>query len=131
VPADQAARPADLVQRQFRASKPNQLWVADITYVSTWSGFAYVAFITDVFSRRIVGWCVDTTLRAELALDALEMAIWTRREADLSRLVHHSDRGVQPEFNESSQHCLVWASIGDDREPRRASSIQASCAVGC
>jgi putative transposase len=94
-PADPAARPEDLVQRQFRATSPNQLWVADLTYVSTWSGFAYVAFVTDVFSRRIVGWRVATTLRAELALDALEMAIWTRREADLSGLVHHSDRGVQ------------------------------------
>jgi transposase InsO family protein len=67
--------------------------------------FAYVAFITDVFSRRVVGWRVDTTLRAELALDALEMAIWTRREADLSRLVRHSDRGVQGGFKESSQQC--------------------------
>jgi len=95
IPADVSARPADLVERQFRAHRPNQLWIADITYVATWSGFAYAAFVTDVFSRRIVGWRVSTTLRAELALDALEMAIWTRRSESLQRLVHHSDRGVQ------------------------------------
>jgi len=95
VPADQAQRPGDLVNRDFSAPAPDRLWVADITYVSTWSGFAYVAFVIDVFSRMIVGWRVATTLRAELALDALEMAIFTRRGADLSELVHHSDRGVQ------------------------------------
>src|SRR5437879_946311 len=95
IPADTSARPADLVARQFRAQRPNQLWIADITYVATWSGFAYAAFVTDVFSRRIVGWRVSTTLRAALALDALEMAIWTRRSQSLERLVHHSDRGVQ------------------------------------
>ena len=92
---DAAERPADLVKRNFAAPAPNRLWVADITYVSTWSGFAYVAFVIDVFSRYIVGWRVSTSLRAELALDALEMAIWTRRGVDLSGLVHHSDRGVQ------------------------------------
>jgi putative transposase len=88
-------RPADLVERNFTASAPNRLWVADLTYVSTWSGIAYVAFVTDVFSRYIVGWKVSTSLRAELALDALEMAIWSRRSRDLSGLVHHSDRGSQ------------------------------------
>jgi len=88
-------RPADLVERNFTASAPNRLWVADLTYVSTWSGVAYVAFVTDVFSRYLVGWKVSTALRAELALDALEMAIWARRAVDLDGLVHHSDRGVQ------------------------------------
>ena len=78
------------MERAFSASAPNQLWVADITYVATWSGFAYVAFVTDVFSRAIVGWRVSNTLRADLALDALEMAIWSRA-ADLDGLVHHSD----------------------------------------
>ena len=87
------ALPSDLVDRHFDALSPNRLWVADITYVSTWSGFNYVAFVTDVFSRRIVGWHVSTNLHADLALDALEMAIWARE--DLSQLVHHSDRGVQ------------------------------------
>ena len=90
----QADRPADLVDRQFQAVEPNRLWVADITYVPTWSGFCYVAFVTDVFSRMIVGWQVSTTLRAELALDALEQAIW-RRGREVSGLVHHSDRGSQ------------------------------------
>jgi putative transposase len=95
VAADVECRPADLVNRQFRAAAPNELWIADITYVATWSGFAYTAFVTDVFSRRIVGWRVANTLRAELALDALEMAIWNRNDDRLDRLVHHSDRGVQ------------------------------------
>jgi putative transposase len=89
-----ALRPADLVERDFRATRPNQLWVADITYVATWNGFVYVAFVTDVFSRRIVGWRVSRSLRSDLALDALEMALWARgRNAD--GLVHHSDRGSQ------------------------------------
>jgi len=88
-------RPADLVERNFTAEAPNALWVADLTYVSTWSGFAYVAFVIDVFSRGIVGWRVCRSLHADLALDALEMAIWRRRRDDLTGLVHHSDRGVQ------------------------------------
>ena len=91
---DTTPRPADLVERSFRACRPNALWVADITYVATWSGFAYAAFVIDVFSRRIVGWRVATTLKASLPLDALEMAIWSRHEP-LDGLVHHSDRGVQ------------------------------------
>ncbi len=95
VPSAAAKRPADLVERNFKATAPNRLWVADITYVSTWSGVAYVAFVTDVFSRYIVGWKVSKSLKAELALDALEMAIWARGSADLNGLVHHSDRGVQ------------------------------------
>ena len=95
VPAPVADRPRDLVDRAFAAGAPNRLWVADITYVATWSGFAYVAFVTDVFSRLIVGWRVASTLSADLALDALEMAIWFRKEEDLPDLVHHSDRGVQ------------------------------------
>jgi putative transposase len=95
IPADITARPADLVERNFKASAPNLLWIADITYVATWSGFAYAAFVTDVFSRRILGWRVSNTLRADLALDALEQAIWARHGEDLAGLVHHSDRGVQ------------------------------------
>lgn len=92
--ADAAAtRPLDLVQRDFRATRPNQLWVADITYVATWDGFVYVAFVIDVFSRRIVGWRVSNSLRSDLALDALEQALHARPDAD--ELVHHSDRGTQ------------------------------------
>ena len=89
-----AARPADLVQRHFDAPAPNRLWVADLTYVRTWSGFVYVAFITDVYSRAIVGWQISRSLRSDLALDALEQALWSR-QGPLDGLVHHSDRGVQ------------------------------------
>ncbi len=89
-----AARPADLVERDFAAQRPNQLWVADITYVATWSGFVYVAFVIDAFSRFLVGCQASRSLRTGLALDALEMAIW-RRQAQLEGLVHHSDRGSQ------------------------------------
>jgi putative transposase len=104
IPADVGLRPADLVDRQFSAQRPNQLWVADITYVATWSGFAYDAFVSDVFSRRIVGWRVSSTLRTDLALDALEQAVWSRRSEELAGLVHDFDRGVQGELNRSSQH---------------------------
>jgi putative transposase len=91
---DEAAqRPLDLVKRDFSASAPNQLWVADLTYVATWRGFAYVAFVVDVFSRFIVGWRVSTSLRSDLALDALEQALAARPVND--GLIHHSDRGVQ------------------------------------
>jgi putative transposase len=93
-PQEGAARPADLVERDFSATRPNQLWVADLTYVATWSGFVYVAFVVDAFSRFIVGWQASWSLRTDLALDALEMAIW-RRQAQLDGLVHHSDRGSQ------------------------------------
>jgi putative transposase len=89
-----APRPADLVDRDFSATRPNQLWVADLTYVATWSGFVYVAFVVDAFSRFLVGWQASRSLRTDLALDALEMAIW-RRQAQLQGLVHHSDRGGQ------------------------------------
>jgi putative transposase len=95
ISSELSPRPADLVERVFSAPAPNRLWLADITYVSTWSGFVYTAFVIDAFSRAIVGWRVSASLRAELALDALEMAIWSRRAADLGGLVHHSDRGVQ------------------------------------
>lgn len=94
-PAEVSQRPADLVERNFTAATPNQLWVADLTYVSTWNGFVYVAFVIDVFSRFIVGWRVSNSLHAELALDALEMAIWRRQRDNLTGLIHHSDRGVQ------------------------------------
>ena len=92
---DTIPRPADLVDRNFKADAPNQLWIADITYVATWAGFAYAAFVIDVFSRRILGWRVACHPRASLALDALEMAVWTRRGERLDGLVHHSDRGCQ------------------------------------
>ena len=97
IPGDAADRPRDLVDRSFVAGAPNRLWVADLTYVRTWSGFVYVAFITDVYSRMIVGWQASRSLRSDLALDVLEQAIWSRSRAGqrLDELVHHSDRGVQ------------------------------------
>jgi len=83
----------DLVDRRFVATRPNQLWVSDLTYIATWRGFVYAAFVIDVFARRIVGWRVSSSLHADLALDALEQALHDR--SDLDGLVHHSDRGVQ------------------------------------
>jgi transposase InsO family protein len=88
-------RPTDRVDRQFVATRPNQLWGSDFTYVATWQGFVYVAFVIDVFARRIVGWRASSSPRTDLALDALEQAIYARRGADTTGLVHHSDRGTQ------------------------------------
>ena len=88
-------RPPDLETRRFAAVRPNELWVADLTYVSTWRGFAYVAFVIDVFARRIVGWRVSSSLRSDLALDALEQALYDRQLNEAERLIHHSDRGTQ------------------------------------
>ena len=93
IPADCAERPLDRVKRQFQASRPNQLWVADFTYVATWSGFVYVAFVIDVFARRIIGWRVARSMHAELVLDALEQALWSR--SNIKGVIHHSDRGSQ------------------------------------
>jgi len=95
VASDAAQRPLDLVERNFVAERPNQLWVSDLTYVATWRGFVYVAFVIDAFSRRIVGWRVSTSLSSDLALDALEQAICEREQERAERLIHHSDRGVQ------------------------------------
>ena len=102
--AGEGGRPVDLVDRQFVATRPNQLWVSDFTYVATWGGFVYVAFVIDVFARRIVGWRVSASMRTDFVLDALEQAIYARRGDALTGLVHHSDRGAQGEFNWSSQH---------------------------
>jgi transposase InsO family protein len=88
-------RPRDLVDRQFEATRPNQLWVSDFTYVATWAGFVYVAFVIDVFARRIVGWRVSSSLRTDFVLDALEQAIYARGGTTPTGLVHHSDRGTQ------------------------------------
>jgi putative transposase len=95
---DAADRPSDLVERDFTAPAPNRLWVADFTYVATWSGVVYVAFVIDAFSRRIVGWKADTNMRTGLVLDTLEMALWTRERAGLpagAGLIHHHDNGSQ------------------------------------
>ena len=102
IPDPAAARAPDLVNRQFTATRPNQLWVSDFTYVATWSGTVYVAFVIDVFSRLIVGWRAAASMRTDLVLDALEMAIW--RRGVLDGLVCRSDAGSQGGFNWSSQH---------------------------
>ena len=96
-----APRPADLVQRRFAPPAPNRLWVADLTYVSTWSGFAYVAFVVDAYARRILGWRVAATMATSMVLDAIEQAIFTRQREgvfDLKEVVHHTDRGSQPVY---------------------------------
>ena len=90
-----AAKPADLVERRFCAERPNQLWLSDITYVAAWTGFVYVAFVIDVYARRIVGWRASTSLKTDLALDALEQAIWERLPDRADELIHHSDHGSQ------------------------------------
>ena len=95
VVSDTVERPCDLLERDFGAEVPNARWVADITYVPTASGWCYTAFVMDLYSRGIVGWATADHMRTELALDALEMAIWTRRHRIDGPLVHHSDRGVQ------------------------------------
>jgi putative transposase len=110
---DAADRPADLVNRQFTATRPNQLWVADITFVATWTGFVYVAFIIDVFARRIVGWRVANSLKTDLVLDALEQALWSR--TGTQDLIHHSDRGCQYlsiRYTERLAEAGVDASVG-------------------
>ena len=93
IPDSAALRPADLVKRQFTAERPNQLWVADFTYVATWRGPVFVAFVIDVFSRMIVGWRVSASMKTDFVLDALEQALHARR--DRNGLIHHSDRGTQ------------------------------------
>ena len=105
--AGEGGRPVDLVDRRFVATRPNQLWVSDFTCVATWGGFVYVAFVIDVFARRIVGWRVSASMRTDFVLDALEQAIYARRGDALTGLVHHSDAGSQAGFKRSSQHVLL------------------------
>jgi putative transposase len=113
-----AARPADLVSRQFGPPAPNRLWVADLTYVSTWSGFAYVAFVTDAYARRILGWRVAATMVTSMVLDSIEQAIWTRQREgvfDLKDVVHHTDRGSQYtsiRFTERLSEAGIQPSVG-------------------
>jgi putative transposase len=113
-----AARPADLVARRFGPVAPNRLWVADLTYVSTWSGFAYVALVTDAYARRILGWRVAATMATTLVLDAIEQAIWTRQQdgvLDLKGVVHHTDRGSQYtsiRFTERLAEAGIQPSVG-------------------
>jgi transposase InsO family protein len=115
IPDPVAERPRDLVQRDFHASRPNELWVADFTYVATWRGFVYVAFVIDVFSRRIVGWRAASSMRSDLVLDALEQALFDR-ETDAG-LIHHSDRGAQYlsiRYSERLAEAGVEVSVGSN-----------------
>jgi transposase InsO family protein len=114
VPDTTAARPPDLVDRRFIAERPNELWLADITYASTWQGWLYVSFILDVYSRTIVGWQIADHLRTDLVLDALEMAIW-RRDLTAGGLIHHSDAGCQYtsiRYSDRLDEVGIAASIG-------------------
>jgi putative transposase len=126
-PDPAAVRAPDLVKRDFTADQPDRLWVADFTYCSTWSGIVYVAFVVDVFSRRIVGWKAARTMHASLVLDALNMAAWARRGTSIDGLVCHSDAGSQPGFKGCSQHRLLARTVVGLRVPRLASSSRASC----
>jgi putative transposase len=124
----QDARPApDLVERNFAAAGPDQLWVADLTYIPTWAGFLYLAVVLDAWSRRVVGWAMATHLRTELVLDALNMAFTQRRP---TAVIHHSDQGCQPGFKVSSQQCLVGSRVGIRPGPRPASSSRVFCGAG-
>ena len=107
--SDKAAPcPLDHVNRQFQAPAPDRLWLADFTYVSTWAGFIYVAFVIDAYARRIVGWRASRTAHADFVLDALEQALHDRRPASRGGLVHHSDRGAQGGFKRSSQRDILF-----------------------
>ncbi|OXR40644.1 hypothetical protein B7C42_07329 [Nocardia cerradoensis] len=116
-PDPAAPQPADLVQRHFAPSAPNRLWVADMTYVSTWSGWVYVAFVIDAYARRIIGWRTATSMTTSLVLDAIEHAIWTRERAgwDVKDVVHHTDRGSQYTsiaFSERLAEAGIQPSVG-------------------
>ena len=127
---EQAQVNDDLVQRQFTASRPNTLWVADITYLPTWQGFLYLAVIIDAFSRRVVGWSMASHLRTELVLDALEMALWNRRPGP--GLIHHADHGAQYTSLALGRRCREagispsMGSIGDCFDNALAESFFAS-----
>jgi transposase InsO family protein len=119
--------PRDKVNRQFRAPAPNVLWVSDFTYVSTWQGFVYVAFIIDTFANRIVGWRASRSPQTQFVLDALEQALYERRpDGDL---IHHSDRGSQGGLNRSSQRHHLARREGTRPMLRPGFSIPASCAA--
>jgi transposase InsO family protein len=128
VPDAKAECPLDRVNRQFEAGRPNQLWVADFTYVSTWQGFVYVAFVIDVFARYIVGWRVSTSMQTDFVLDALEQALYARRPERDGALVHHSDRGSQGGFNQSLQH-VPTGGVDEAEEVEVGSIAEAQAAI--
>jgi putative transposase len=126
VPGRDGSRAGDLLNRNFTALEPDRIWVTDFTYVRTWAGFAYVAFIVDVFAQRIVAWHAATFKATELVMTPLWMALWQRdrdgRPVTAGRLIHHSDAGSQPGLNRSSQHQPVLPRVGVRRVPRPARS---------
>ena len=123
IPDPAAALPEDLVRRDFEPLAPNRLWVADITYVSTWAGWVYVGFVIDAYARRILGWRVATTMTTSMVLDALEQAIWTRQREgrdDFTALVAHTDHGSQGGFRRSSQHLEMGVFRGGEQRASAA-----------
>ena len=129
--SDKAARcPQDKVNRQFQAPRPNALWVSDFTYVATWAGFVYVAFVIDTFARRIVGWRASRTAHAGFVLDALEQALCERRPLR-GGLVHHSDRGVQGGIQSIVATRLTYLIVDADPTPQQVSSSSATFAASC
>jgi transposase InsO family protein len=120
IPDRKAPSPLDKVNRQFRVPAPNRLWVSDFTYVATWKGFVYAAFVIDAYARKIVGWRVSPSAHAGFVLDALEQAVHDRRPGKGMGLVHHSDRGSQGGFNRSSQHPALGGVDGDRKTEIRA-----------
>jgi len=131
IPDPSAARPPDLVQRDFTASGPNELWVSDFTYLRCWEGRVYFAFVIDVYSRMIVGWQFAGHMRADLVLDALKMALHLRGPGADVQLVHHSDAGGQAGLNRSSQHRFVDLIVNIDRVLPQEFASRVSCAGGC
>jgi transposase InsO family protein len=123
--------PLDRVTRQFKADRSNQLWVSDFTYVSTWQGWLLVAFVIDVFARRIARRRVSTSMHTDFVLDALEQALYARRPERDEGLVQHSDRGSQPTFNESPRHRVCRPSAAARPGPRQVSASPASFVVAC
>jgi putative transposase len=127
-------RAPDLLDRDFTAAVPNRKWVTDFTYTRTWSGFVYVAFVVDCYSRAIVGWHATTVKDTAMVTTALKMALWRRDHADRgvsAGLIHHSDAGSQGGFNPSSQHRVVIASVVDRQALPLVSSTRVPYAVGC
>jgi putative transposase len=135
-PDPAAARPADLVNRAFAPRAPNRLWVADFSYVPTWSGMVYVAFVIDAYARRILGWRVATSMRTALVLDALEQAVWARRRdgtGELAGLIHHNDAGAQYTsiaFTERLAEAGIDASVGSVGDAYDTQSMLVGVGVG-
>jgi putative transposase len=130
-PDPKAARPADLVGRDFAAHRPDEKWFADFTYLRCWEGLVFFAFVIDAYSRRIVGWQFAPHMRTTLVLDALRMALHQRQPGADVALIHHGDAGSQGGFNRWSQRFAFGGIVGARRAPRRVCASRASCGVCC